>query len=146
MFSLEKHLKKNMLKWQVGREITCKGCGAVMDCADAVAIDLSGDGKLITSIVVCSSCFDGKAGDRIQPTVNALTERTGKVITVEITDGRDLFGKKRKPRKAVRRCSEVTVMGMFVGHSEGSQSTLRNQTRNLFDTRAVSLKTIWKKG
>jgi len=43
-----------------------------------------------------------------------------------------------------RRLYEVRVMGVFVGHREGSDATIRKQVKDTYNTNAVRLKKVWE--
>lgn len=72
---LRPQLDKQLLRWAVGREISCRGCGAILDVRRAVLAD----SPTVGSVVVCGTCWD-KAGEHVRATCP----------DVEVTDGRKL--------------------------------------------------------
>ncbi len=86
---LERTAKRSMLKWHAGHTMFCPGCEQVLDCKRVVEIDISKDGKLQASKIVCASCYDSRLKGNIEAQLHALGH------TVEIIDGREIFGRKR---------------------------------------------------
>ena len=72
---LRAQLEGELLRWAVGRAITCPYCGAILDCRRAVLADSPSQG----STVACVACWD-KAKDHVLATIPDL----------EVTDGRDI--------------------------------------------------------
>jgi hypothetical protein len=154
-FEMETIAARHMLKWQVGQKIFCD-CGKVLDCRESISLDVYRDGKIAKAIVLCTDC-----GDIAKERAEKACARHG--LTMEIIDGRNLWpNKKRKSKSAPRALSETFVFGIFAGYRETSgnnkvqqmnfsderktsTSALRAETKKLFNTRAVSIKTIWKK-
>ena len=87
--SLERQLKRNMLRWHVGQVIFCPACGGILDFRRAVEIDVLQAGKLVKSMVVCAGCFDGKVKDNAKGMLQELSHLD---LALEITDGRQ-FGR-----------------------------------------------------
>ena len=72
---LRPQLEGELLRWAVGRAITCPGCGRVLDCRRAVLADSPSQG----SAVACSECWD-----------KAKAHVLARVPHLEVTDGRDI--------------------------------------------------------
>jgi len=85
--------KRKMLKWHAGQVMFCPGCEQVLDCRRAVELDFMQGGELKASKITCASCWESKLKGHIE----AQAEEHG--YTLEVTDGRVLFGNGRKGRK-----------------------------------------------
>ena len=72
---LRAQLEGELLRWAVGRAITCPYCGDILDCRRAVLADSASGG----STVACVACWD-KAKEYV----------LARVPDVEVTDGREL--------------------------------------------------------
>jgi hypothetical protein len=93
MSEMEKTVKRNALKWHAGQDIFCR-CGSVLDCKRVVEIDAYKEDTLISSNILCSACWD-KAKDQF---TKIMAERSPH-LRLDITDGRQLFGRAKKARK-----------------------------------------------
>lgn len=91
--NIELTIKRNILKWHAGHDITCRGCGTILDCRRAVELDIYKGDTLAASKIVCSTCYDTRLKD-------TLASDLGKHdLRLDITDGRELFGRPRKATK-----------------------------------------------
>ena len=92
--AVEKEMKKEWFKSAVGRQIFCYvgQCRAVLDCKRAVEITIwkgKGPNKEPAKVsFYCSKCYD--KADLVRFEAEVLTPNG---LTLEITDGRELFKK-----------------------------------------------------
>lgn len=87
-------MKRNALQFHAGHAMFCPSCQTILDCRRAVEIDASKDGKLITSKIVCASCYDSHVR------VNLIDAKLPEGVTVEVNDGRVLFAKPKATKRA----------------------------------------------
>ena len=102
---LERTLKRNMLKWHVGREMFCPKCKAILDCRRAVEIDVckqtrddsgnAGEPVLVRTFIMCAKCYDARFAVDIAM-MNADARKDSKLNIAVINDGRVLFGRSSK--------------------------------------------------
>ena len=92
---LELTLRRNMLRYHVGHDITCPSCSVILDVRRAVELDFLRGTEILRSAILCASCFDTSDDPSLPDGV-----------TLQINDGRILFPppaprkpSARKPRK-----------------------------------------------
>ena len=90
-------IKRNMLKYQTGQAMFCPACRTIMDCRRAVSVDILKGSDLLKTMITCAACHD-------KTVIPALDKLAGKFasegVTVELADGRVLFARPKKNRKA----------------------------------------------
>lgn len=97
---LEAHARREMLRWHCGHQIFCKGCQGILDCRRAVEVDVEVEGKLASSLVVCTDCYERV----VKANVEAMpSEVNGRPVQVKVNDGRVLFPSKARARAAKPR-------------------------------------------
>jgi hypothetical protein len=85
MNGIETIARRNMLRWHVSQEMFCPRCGKVLDCRQAVEVDITRGTELAGSLIMCAPCYDGRIGDPVMP----------EGVRLEVHDGRVLFGKRK---------------------------------------------------
>ena len=92
MNEMRETIQRNMLRYQCGHDMVCRGCKAILDAKRAVSLDFyTQDQKTLGGTkVVCSRCYDAKlSGGRIE----SLMQGTAWPHIV-VTDGRTLWRKR----------------------------------------------------
>lgn len=95
---VQRTLKRNALRYHCGYVIFCPHCRTILDCTQAVEIDLirSNDGALVKSSVLCASCYDSRyradiEGLNAQLKAESAGRPNQNYTYAEVTDGRELF-------------------------------------------------------
>jgi len=78
---LEGKLNGQMLRYQAGHQMWCRGCETLLDLRDAVSVDLHRGDRLTGSVMYCGDCWD-----RAHALARSAAARKG--LTLTITDGR----------------------------------------------------------
>jgi hypothetical protein len=78
---LERRLTGNLLRYQVGQQMWCRGCDNLLDVQNTVSLDLLREGELLSTTAYCGDCWD-----RARAVARAKARRLGCVL--EVTDGR----------------------------------------------------------
>ncbi len=137
---LERTIRRQALRYHVGREIFCPTCQAFMDVSRAVEVDYeTPSGALAHSSVRCAACYDA----------NPPAEGIG--LIRKVNDGRVLFPP-RAPRErstAPRKPVFIPEMGKtyLVKHSSGDvpfryiRKVDRGRERSLYHFVGVNLRT-----
>lgn len=84
---MQNRVNAGVLTHHCGRQMWC-GCGALLNACEALSVDLSKDGKLLTTLAICAKCYDAKRGN-----LRAAAKSKGQ--TLEIIDGRSLSSEAR---------------------------------------------------
>ena len=84
---MQNRVNAGVLTHHCGRQMWC-GCGALLNACEALSVDLSKDGKLLTTLAICAKCYDAKRGN-----LRAAAKSKGQ--TLEIIDGRALSSEAR---------------------------------------------------
>lgn len=84
---MQSRVNANVLTHHCGRQMWC-GCGALLNACEALSVDLSKDGKLLTTVAICEKCYNSKRGK-----LRAAAKSNGQ--TLEIIDGRSLSSEAR---------------------------------------------------
>lgn len=86
---LRRHLGFESLKYQCGRQMTCPGCGSILDCNVAVSVDIYGanTGTLHSTFALCGGCFDGLDEKKA---LEIAGSKSGETCRLETFDGRKL--------------------------------------------------------
>jgi hypothetical protein len=84
---MESKVNADVLTHHCGRQMWC-GCGALLNACEALSVDLYKDGKLLTTLAICSKCYDAKRG-----MMRAAAKSRGQ--TLEVIDGRSLSSEGR---------------------------------------------------
>lgn len=79
-------LRRNLLKWAVGREMFCKLTGTLLDARQAVLVEFRGAEDRQTTLVVTGEAYDTQIAPK-------LARFLASGLTIEVHDGRDLFSK-----------------------------------------------------
>lgn len=86
--TMQETINKNMLRHHVSTAMFCPKCETVLDVSRAVSIDRMKDGELERTYILCAKCWD-----EVKLALNDAMRESGR--TLEVTDGRELFGRKR---------------------------------------------------
>jgi hypothetical protein len=92
MNDMELTIKRNLLKHHAGHTIFCPICRTILDCRDAVEVDFFVSGTLQGSRIACGDCFDKST----KPHLDAYASLVGHAV--EITDGRELWPRRKKAK------------------------------------------------
>ena len=110
---LEKHLHKQLLRYAAGHYIFCPVCLEILDCRRTVTAELivkvSGFKDSNTSLTRCDKCWDRtwKAGlDRVIARVKE--KHPTAECTLEVIDGREVFKRAPRAKKAPRAQPQPT--------------------------------------
>lgn len=84
---MQSKVNAGVLTYHCGLQMWC-GCGAMLNACEALSVDLSKDGKLLTTVAICAKCYDSKRGK-----LRAAAKSMGQ--TLEVIDGRSLSSEAR---------------------------------------------------
>ena len=85
--AMREEVTGNMLRYQVGQQMFCPVCSAILDYRRAVSVDVMVKGKLHRTAVSCAPCWDTDLGPKIHAMATKLADQG---VTVETVDGRNM--------------------------------------------------------
>jgi hypothetical protein len=100
MTPMEKTINKGLLEHAAGTHIFCPRCRQIMDCRRTVLVTFTQTNGGMKTWTMCAACYD-----RIKLELHDLV--LGMKGTLDVVDGREVFARAPRTRKATTAVQEV---------------------------------------